>query len=85
LSVVRRLFCRYAALAYGDRAYTIQPHPEFEAGFVAGLIQSRSGILPEDVANKAIASLSMETSSAKIALQIVAFFKRARTPDALND
>jgi len=49
------------------------------------LIQSRSGILPEDVANKAIASLSMETSSAKIALQIVAFFKQARTRDALSD
>jgi len=78
-------FCRYAALAYGDRAYTIQPHPEFEAGFVAGLIQSRSGILPQDVANKAIASLSMETSSAKIALQIVAFLKRAHTRDALSD
>jgi GMP synthase (glutamine-hydrolysing) len=78
-------FCRYAALAYGDQAYTIQPHPEFDAGFVAGLIQSRSGILPQDVADKAIASLSMETSSAKVALQIVAFFKRARTPDALND
>ncbi len=71
-------FCRYAALAYGDRAYTIQPHPEFEADFVAGLIKSRSGILPQDIANKALASLSKETSSAKIASQIAAFFKRER-------
>jgi GMP synthase (glutamine-hydrolysing) len=71
-------FCRYAALAYGDQAYTIQPHPEFEAGFVGGLIESRSGILPQDIADKAIASLSGETSSQKIALQIAEFFKRDR-------
>ncbi|MCP4469398.1 MAG: type 1 glutamine amidotransferase [Gammaproteobacteria bacterium] len=71
-------FCRHAALAYGDRAYTIQPHPEFEPGFVSRLIESRPGILPEDVVNKAITSLSRETSSAKIALHVAEFFKRAR-------
>ena len=77
-------FCRYAALAYGDRAYTIQPHPEFEAGFVGGLIESRAGILPQDVANKAIASLSKETSSIKIALQIAQFFKRGRAQETTD-
>lgn len=81
--VGRSGFCRYAALAYGEQAYTIQPHPEFEAAFVAGLIESRPGILPPDIANKALQSLSKETSSAKIALQIGEFLKRAHCRKSL--
>jgi len=77
-------FCRYAALAYGDRAYSIQPHPEFEAGFISRLIKSRRGILPEDIASKAIESLSINTSSAQIAHHIAAFFKRERA-SAITD
>ncbi len=71
-------FCRYAAIRYGDQAYTLQPHPEFEADFVAGLIDSNPGSLPQDIANKAITSLSKQTSSAAIALQIAEFFKQER-------
>ncbi|MEE8305747.1 MAG: type 1 glutamine amidotransferase, partial [Gammaproteobacteria bacterium] len=53
-------FCQYAALAYGDRAYSIQPHPEFEADFVAELLESRGGVLPEKIADKALKSLTIE-------------------------
>ena len=42
-------FCRYAALAYGDRAFSIQPHPEFNAQFMARLIEARREVLPEGV------------------------------------
>lgn len=70
-------FCPYAALAYGDRAYTIQPHPEFNAGFAYGLIEARRSILPEGVADRAEASLGEDTSSKEIALKISNFFKRA--------
>jgi GMP synthase (glutamine-hydrolysing) len=74
-------FCRYAALAYDDRAYTIQAHPEFEADFVSELIEARRNLLPEDIATRGINSLAIETSSTKIAEGIVEFFKRERTPD----
>ncbi len=70
-------FCPYAALAYGDRAYTIQPHPEFNDGFAYGLIEARRGILPEDVADRAEESLGVDTSSPELALYIASFFKRA--------
>jgi GMP synthase (glutamine-hydrolysing) len=69
-------FCPYAALAYGDRAYTIQPHPEFGADFTYGLIEARREILPEGVADSAEASLGAETSSSELADHIAAFFKR---------
>jgi GMP synthase (glutamine-hydrolysing) len=71
-------FCRFAALAYGDRAYTIQPHPEFNDDFAFGLIEARRAILPEGVADRAEASLGVETSSDEIAQHIAAFFKRPR-------
>ena len=34
-------FCPYAMLAYGEDAFTIQPHPEFEPSFAAALIEER--------------------------------------------
>ena len=71
-------FCPFAALAYGDRAYTIQPHPEFNDDFTFGLIEARRAILPEGLADRAAASLGAETSSAEMAKYIAAFFKRAR-------
>ncbi len=71
-------FCRYAALAYGDRAWSIQPHPEFDGAFMADLIETRGKILPEDIANRAMADRDRPTSSARIAEYIKAFFKKAR-------
>ncbi len=73
-------FCRYAALAYGNRAYTIQPHPEFDADFVVDLLEARGGILPKDIADKALDSLTIETSSKRVAVKIVEFFKSSGQP-----
>lgn len=67
-------FCPYAALAYGDQAYTIQPHPEFEVDFVAELIEARREILPPDIAAKGINSLARKTLSADVGAHIAAFF-----------
>jgi GMP synthase (glutamine-hydrolysing) len=69
-------FCRYAALAYGDRAWTIQSHPEFNADFVDGLIEARRAILPHGIAERAEQSLGAATSSSAIAGQIANFFRR---------
>ncbi len=71
-------FCRYAALAYDDKAYSIQPHPEFRADFMADLIPARREILPDDIAESAKNSLDQNTSSMEIASQIADFFKRDR-------
>lgn len=72
-------FCRYAALAYGDSAWSIQPHPEFDTGYMADLVEARGGILPKKIATGALASMDRATSSARIADHIRAFFKKARS------
>ena len=45
--------CRMAALAYGDRIWTIQPHPEFDADMVRDLADLRGNAMgagPDQVA-----------------------------------
>ena len=69
-------FCRYAALAYGDRAWSIQPHPEFDGEFMADLIETRGKVLPEEIASRGMASRGSSVSSARIADHIKAFLKR---------
>ncbi len=71
-------FCRYAALVYADKAYSIQPHPEFNCDFVADLVTARRSILPNDIAEQALASLDKETSSAEIAARIADFLTHGR-------
>ncbi len=66
--------CRYAMLSYGDRALSIQPHPEFTDGFVADLIAARRDVLPAGVAARGLAALGAETSSSLIADQFEKFF-----------
>jgi len=68
-------FCKYAALLYGDKAYSIQPHPEFTADYLAELIPARRAILPDEIAQKALNNLGPEPSSNEIADRIANFFK----------
>ena len=49
--------CRHAALVYGDRALTVQPHPEFDEAFLAGLVATRGRALPAGTLARAEASL----------------------------
>jgi len=72
-------FCANAALLYGNRAYTIQPHPEFTARMVEQLIVHRgSGVIPEDQLAEARARLATPTANDTIARRIAAFFKQER-------
>ncbi len=51
-------FCPIAGLAYGDRAISFQPHPEFDNAFERELIQMRRGTLvPEERAEPALRAL----------------------------
>lgn len=41
-------FCRYAGLAYGPRAMSVQPHPEFDAEVLRRLADGRGvGVVPD--------------------------------------
>lgn len=51
-------FCPYGVLSYGNRALTMQPHPEFTPGFLADLIEARRDVLPQQVAEKAALAIS---------------------------
>jgi len=69
-------FCRYAALAYGNRIFTTQPHPEYGAQFMNGLLEFRGkGVLPPEILAEAHANLDKPIDSPRIARQIARFFK----------
>lgn len=72
-------FCEYAALVYGDRAFTVQAHPEFDDRFIGGLMEYRGGSVPDALIAKANARMGQPKSSGLIADRIEAFFKQART------
>ncbi|MBX2838181.1 MAG: type 1 glutamine amidotransferase, partial [Gammaproteobacteria bacterium] len=42
-------FCQYAAIAYGDKALSLQPHPEFDDEFLSDLLHYRANVLPEPI------------------------------------
>jgi len=72
-------FCENAALVYGDRAFTVQAHPEFTGGFVRGLMQTRGkGLVPDPLMEAAEARLDEANSASVIARQIAEFFKQPR-------
>lgn len=72
-------FCKNAVLAYGDTIWTIQPHPEFDAAFIDGLIKHRGrGVVPDQQLDDASTRLDAPTHNAEIASQIAAFFKQER-------
>jgi GMP synthase (glutamine-hydrolysing) len=51
-------FCRYAGLRLGNHMLTLQPHPEFGTGFVAGLAAETRATVGDAAADAALASLS---------------------------
>lgn len=71
-------FCPNAVLAYGDRAFTIQPHPEFGNDFKRDLMDQRlADIVPEEILSTAKRSLGRKPNSDMVAEWIVAFVRHA--------
>ncbi len=70
-------FCKNAALAYGDKAYSIQPHPEFSKTFFEDLFAARKDGLPQETIAQAEHSIAeaRPTDSDAIAKTIAKFFK----------
>jgi len=70
-------FCRYAALSYGDKALSLQPHPEFDDEFIEDLLQYRGDILPNSIKLNAKDELGKSIESARIAETLRAFINSA--------
>lgn len=76
-------FCAFAGLRIGDKALTVQPHPEFDDAFIEGLIETRGrGLVPDDRLDAALADLGAPNDAAAIAARIAAFFRQPRRPAA---
>jgi len=76
--LARSEFCPYAALAYGDTAMSIQPHPEFDASFQRDIIGLRRGsAIPEPVADTALENIDAPTDSEMFGRWITNFFRHA--------
>lgn len=71
-------FCKYAALRYGDKAFSIQAHPEFTADFLADLLELLGESLPPAIVMQASAELRIGTASREIADWIENFLKQNR-------
>ncbi|MBV2360423.1 type 1 glutamine amidotransferase [Thalassococcus sp. CAU 1522] len=72
-------FCRNAALVYPGKAYTVQPHPEFDDTFIAGLIETRApGVVPQDQLEAATKRLGEPLDSAGFGAQFARFFRERR-------
>jgi GMP synthase-like glutamine amidotransferase len=72
-------FCENAALVYGDRAFTVQAHPEFDNEFLGNLILARGkGLVPDRLLAEAEAALALPIDQAAMARQIADFFKKPR-------
>jgi GMP synthase-like glutamine amidotransferase len=72
-------FCTNAALLYGDRAFTVQAHPEFRPEFIGGLMKTRGkGLVPDDLMASATDRLALPIDDQTMADQIAAFFQMTR-------
>lgn len=72
-------FCEYAGLLYGDLMWTIQPHPEYDADFIDGLIRTRGkGVVPDTLLSEASARLEAPTDRMDVAEMMAAFFRKER-------
>lgn len=79
LVLASNAFCENAALLYGDQILTIQPHPEFDAAVIGGLINTRGkGVVPAALLDQAVDNLHLPTQNQTFGDQMADFFRRER-------
>ncbi|MXQ08133.1 type 1 glutamine amidotransferase [Alphaproteobacteria bacterium GH1-50] len=70
--------CTYAALAYDGKAFSVQPHPEFDDSVLKPLLEHRApGVVEDDRIAPAQEKLGTADDNARMAARIAAFFKEA--------
>ena len=68
--------CANAALLYPGKAFTVQPHPEYNDDFIKGLITYRGkGLVPEELLQDATAKMGNPLDNARLADQFAHFFR----------
>lgn len=73
-------FCENAILSYGDSIWTVQPHPEFSAAFVDGLIRTRGkGVVPDAQLEAATDKLDAPLDDGRIAKFMAEFLLKGRS------
>ncbi|GAA6207008.1 type 1 glutamine amidotransferase [Cognatishimia sp. WU-CL00825] len=71
--------CDYAAIVYGDRAFTVQGHPEFGPDAIEGLVDFVGpGKVPQEQLDAVMDALADPTANEVIADQIADFLRRPR-------
>ncbi|MBR0775595.1 type 1 glutamine amidotransferase [Bradyrhizobium diazoefficiens] len=74
-------FTPHAGLLYANgTTLTVQPHPEFDAGFAQVCVDLRDGKAPDDVVAAARASLAQPLDSASLGGSITRFLTRRAAP-----
>lgn len=71
-------FCAVAALSYGDRIWSMQPHPEFENRAIEGLIEHKGGNVQADRVAEAKRQLTTQNNNIEIGAQMAEFFTKER-------
>lgn len=70
--------CKNAAILYGDRALTFQPHPEFGPEALEALAELNLVNVPEELIDEVFENLLEPISNETIGDQIADFFRRPR-------
>ncbi len=68
-------FCANAALVYGQNAFTVQAHPEYDSDFIAGLAKYRGALVPDDQLQTLAENLNKPVDNDRLTRQISQFFK----------
>jgi GMP synthase-like glutamine amidotransferase len=75
-------FCKHAALLYPGKAFTVQPHPEFDADFTLGLVDKRGpGVVPAPLLTEARNTAATPLDSAELIDDFIYFLKHRRLPE----
>ncbi len=71
--------CRLAALSYGPRMWTVQPHPEFGGAIVADYARTRRGTLdyPDAGIDRAAQEAALPVDQSRLADHIASIFAEA--------
>lgn len=70
-------FCANAGMAIGSHVLTVQPHPEFSADYLRGIIEHRSrGVVPEAQRRAALESSHQPVAGVQLADMFETFFKQ---------
>ena len=69
-------FCENAALVYGQKAFTVQPHPEFGDAMIDGLVRLKGpGVVPDPLLEQTKANYNKPNENQKLALMVASFFR----------